>query len=479
MRLIVKLVNRTVELSAEGETSLLKVLQKNGIGISANCGGAGKCGKCRVKITEGKVSYEALACRVPPRDGMIVELSDSAKGNKTAALPPMQTDGEDGVGLALDIGTTTLAYYFMSLKTGEVIDIVSELNPQRSFGADVISRISYADENGIAELNKCLKTHVNGTISSFLSKVGLEKIDVLAVTGNTVMLHIFACEEISSFGRYPFTPVFLEKREYLGSELGYNAEKVICLPSFSSFVGADIVCGAVATDVMNVNGLLVDLGTNGEMLLNCNGKIYIASVAAGPAFEGADIECGMGGVSGAIRKVRHYSGGFEVETVDNGAPTGICGAGLIDAVAYMLEAGIIDETGAFLNETGRFYLSDNVYITAADIRKFQLAKSAVRSGIEILLSIAKDEGVEVTDLFLCGGLGNHIDIESAVKVGLIPPELFRRVRPSGNAAGTGAAMCMLSSSAMKRAEQISKNKINVELSSNARFVELFAEYMAF
>lgn len=480
MELVVNAGGKRYDLRAEGCASLLELLQKNGIGISANCGGAGKCGKCVVWITEGGRRYEALACRVAPKDGMIVDLPFAeGDGVKDVRLPHLTTDGGYGIGLALDIGTTTLAFYFISLKTGEAIDVVSALNPQRSFGADVVSRISYADAHGVAELQKCLKTKINGVIDGFLGRSGHEKTDVLAVTGNTVMLHIFAGEEISSFGRYPFTPVFLEKRVGSGHELGYHADRVICLPSFSSFVGADIVCGAIATGVHRSGGLLVDLGTNGEMLLCLSGKKYITSVAAGPAFEGADIECGMGGVDGAICEVRRTVDGFELQTVGGGQPIGICGAGLIDAVAYMLSEGIIDETGAFLRDSGRFYLSDGVYVSAADVRKFQLAKSAVRSGIEILLSVARREGADIGTLFLCGGLGNHVNIDSAVSVGLIPRELAGRVRMAGNAAGIGAAMCMVSSSCMAEAVEISGNATEIELAANPEFIELFAENMCF
>ena len=263
------------EIEAEENSSLLKVLQKNGYEISASCGGFGKCGKCAVKLTKNGISKTVKACSVKVEGDIIVELNDLYGADKAYVLPPMETDGKDGVGLAVDIGTTTLAFYFVSLKTGKTMAVYSALNPQRSFGADVISRISYADENGVEEMNKCLKTKINDVISDFFKRFSLNKTNVIFVTGNTVMLHIFAGEPISSFGRYPFEPVFLKKREYSGEALGLAAEKVVCLPSFSSFVGADIVCGAIATDVIGKNALLADLGTNGEILMSCGGKIYV------------------------------------------------------------------------------------------------------------------------------------------------------------------------------------------------------------
>ena len=472
--------NGTIKnVTAEEGDSLLKVLQKNGYEISANCGGFGKCGKCVVKITYNGITETVKACSFIVKNGMTVELSYSSSADKADVLPPLKTDGKNGVGLALDIGTTTLAFYFVSLKTGKPIEILSALNPQRTFGADVISRISYADENGVEEMNKCLKTKVNEVIQDFLRRTSTDKISVMTVTGNTIMLHVFAGEQISSFGRYPFKPVFLNKTEHTGIALGYDAEKVICLPSFESFVGADIVCDAVATGIARENAILADLGTNGEILMSCNGKLYVTSVAAGPAFEGADIECGMGGISGAIRSVKKTNGGIEIETVGNSAPKGICGAGLIDAAAYMYSEGVIDETGAFLREKGRFYLTDEIYVSAMDVRKFQLAKSAVRSGIDVMLGIAERENTEINALYICGGLGIHINEDSAFRVGLIPKSLKGKVIASGNTAGIGAVACMLSEDVMREAERTAEKKTSVDLASDVDFINLFAENMTF
>ena len=293
------------------------------------------------------------------------------------------------------------------------------------------------------------------------------------------MLHIFLKEDISSFGYYPFTPVFLNTQIKRGKEVGIDSNLVVVLPSFSSFVGADLVCGAVAVDLLKSNSLLVDLGTNGEMLLYYNGKLLSTSVAAGPAFEGADIECGIGGVEGAINKVYIKDGKIAYETIGGKEPIGICGSGLIDAISCMLNDGVIDETGAFLCDTDRFYISDSVYITSSDVRKFQLAKSAVRSGIEVLLENLNLGKSDIDNLYISGGLGYYIDITNAVKLGVIPKELESKVVISGNTAGIGAKMCLLSKSVLKTTEEISVTATNVDLSSNPMFTDQFMENMFF
>lgn len=478
----IKVISNKVEreVFTDGCKDLLSILQNNGYEISAGCGGNGKCNKCKVFLIEGDTRREVSACKTPVVDGMVVEVpSSSGIGLSSDLDKNIDTDGEDGVGVAIDIGTTTVVMYFVYLKTGKTVEVKSFLNPQRTFGADVISRISYATENGVERLETSLKERINCEISHFKEKFNFKEIKKTVVTGNTVMLHIFLKEDISSFGYYPFTPVFLNTQIKRGEEVCIDSNLVVVLPSFSSFVGADLVCGAVAVDLLKSNSLLVDLGTNGEMLLYYNGKLLSTSVAAGPAFEGADIECGIGGVEGAINKVYIKDGKIAYETIGGKEPIGICGSGLIDAISCMLNDGIIDETGAFLCDTDRFYISDSVYITSSDVRKFQLAKSAVRSGIEVLLENLNLGKLDIDNLYISGGLGYYINITNAVKLGVIPKELESKVIISGNTAGIGAKMCLLSKSVLKTAEEISVTATNVDLSSNPMFTDQFMENMFF
>ncbi|MBR2616750.1 MAG: DUF4445 domain-containing protein [Clostridia bacterium] len=458
----------------KGDT-LLSVLRKNGYEISANCGGNGTCNKCKVYLMEGENVTAVSSCKTLAKAGMRV-IVPSVRGEGLVTDAKTQTDGESGIGLALDIGTTTLAFYFVDFATGETLKRVSCLNPQSAFGADVISRVEYATAHGVNELTQVLKIRVNGVISAFHEEFH-KPVKRLAVTGNTVMLHIFAGEEIASFGKYPFTPVFLESRT-LGAELGYRAEEVLLLPSISPFVGADITCGAIATRLtQSGTNLLVDLGTNGEMLLSHQGKLYATSVAAGPAFEGAGISCGMGGVEGAISQIRGENGAFSITTVGNVPPKGICGSGLVDGVAYLLKQGVIDETGAFQTEEDRFTFAPAVSLTAGDVRAFQLAKSAVRAGIETLLKVANI--TQVDRLFVCGGMGFYLDKDSAVTVGLFPESMREKIVSAGNTAGLGAKACLLSKKARENACEIATSAEVVSLSNRADFTELFMEHMFF
>ncbi|MBQ9710312.1 MAG: DUF4445 domain-containing protein, partial [Clostridia bacterium] len=441
-------------------------------------GGMGKCGKCTVTIERTGIRENVLSCKTAAEDGMTVYIQAS-NGEGIATDVEVVPDGEDGLGVAIDVGTTTVVIYFVDLSTGKTIKTESFLNPQRSYGADVVSRILYSTEHGTTQLKDALISSINRVLGGFLKKSDYKCVKKAMIAGNTVMLHCFVGEDISSFGAYPFEPVFLKRRELPGSDIGLLAECVVLLPSFSSFVGADIVCGGIATDIMKGNNILVDLGTNGEMLLSANGVLYSTSVAAGPAFEGADIECGVGGVEGAISSVTVKDGELTVKTVGNKPPVGICGAGLTDAIFAMISLGVIDETGAFLCDKGRFCLSDEVYITTDDVRKFQLAKSAVRSGIEVLLNVARIEKKDVEKIFICGGLGYYIDKNSAVAVGLIPVEFKDKIITPGNTAGIGAKMCLLSRKALADADALSIKANNVDLSSNPQFTEQFIENMFF
>lgn len=472
----VKVIEKGVERSfncCKGE-NLLSVLQKNGYKISADCGGTGKCGKCKVQILSNIKTEYVLACETFIDSDLIVKLDGIEGAGLITDRDIKAKNKEEGIGLVLDIGTTSLAYYFVDLIDGNTIKTQSSLNPQKSFGADIISRITYSINNGVKPLHDSIIKEVNDKVKSFG-----KRIKKLFVTGNTVMLHIFLGKEVSSFGFYPFTPEFLDLQTVSGKELCLsNVETVCVLPSFSSFVGADVVSGGIATDIEDGNNILIDLGTNGEILMHFNGKYYTTSVAAGPAFEGANIECGTGGVSGAIKSIQAVDGVINIETVDKLSPDGICGSGLIDAVRYLIENKIIDESGAFHYKDDRFYFTDKVYVSAKDIREFQLAKSAVRSGIETLINKVGDYK-DIDNVFIAGGLGYFINKESAVKVGLIPYELKDKIKTVGNTAGLGAKMCMLNDALLNKAVNLSKKAENVELNGEPFFAQAFIDNMAF
>ncbi|MBQ1269842.1 MAG: DUF4445 domain-containing protein [Clostridia bacterium] len=459
-------------ICSEGE-NLLSVLQQNGFPISAPCGGNGKCGKCKVTLVEDGNAREVLACKTSVTRPCCVLLSLQTGSGLVTDGEEIATS-EEGYGLAVDIGTTTLALYFIDLKTGRTVKTASSLNPQQAFGADVISRIVSATQNGVQALSNAVRQAIIKETQAFLQEQNLSCLKKTVIAGNTVMLHLFAEKDISSFGYAPYTPLFLHTVTLTDDAICDLLGTITLLPSVSSFVGADVVCGALVTDLCEKTALFIDLGTNGEIMLSHGGKLYATSVAAGPAFEGADIECGKGGVSGAICRIDEN--GFS--TV-NGAPAdGICGSGLIDAVAMLLRKEMIDETGAF-TEGDRYVLTNGVYLSQKDVRKFQLAKSAVRSGMEILLARANLSAKEVDALYVAGGMGYYVDKENGTQVGLFPSALKNKIEAVGNTAGLGAKRCLLSPAALRRAEEIAAAATTIDLSQDPDFVDAFAENMFF
>ena len=326
----------------------------------------------------------------------------------------------------------------------------------------MISRIKASGEGKRQQLTDLIREEIAGMLKGY-------HCELITICGNTTMLHLLMGVDPSPIGVYPFTPVFTDMKEVTGSELGLDAETVIILPSASGYIGADIVCGTLAQDLDKESGtLLLDLGTNGEMVLSYRGALYAASTAAGPCLEGAEIECGMGGTPGAIAHVRLAppvtgylrplmdDSPFQMKIIDAEIAEGICGSGLIDVVALLLELGVMTKDGQFVKEQppgpartvasrirdGKLYLTDTVYISEQDIRKFQLAKAAIRAGIETLLEAAGAGPEDVDEVLIAGGLGYFLRTESAVKAGLIPEDLSEEMEAVGNAALEGAVKCL-------------------------------------
>lgn len=271
---------------------------------------------------------------------------------------------------------------------------------------------------------------------------------------------------MSSLGRYPFEPLFTDALFLKGRDADMPSEEVVVLPSVGAFVGSDIVAGAVALDMESGNCLLADMGTNGELLLHCDGKLVSASTAMGPCFEGANIECGTIAVKGAINSVYTENGKVRYTVIGDVEATGICGATLVDAIAVMLENGEIDGSGRFTNDKDKFYITDTVYVSQADVRAFQLAKSAVCAGIKVLLSGAEIAYEKIDKVFIAGGLGFYLNIENAVKTGLIPKELGSKTCAVGNTSLSGAKLCLLSEDKAAVAQSLSKRTKYIDISSS-------------
>ena len=484
MRLKVLSKSETKEFTCKGGENLLSFLQEQGYVLSARCGGNGKCGKCKVRVIEGRFEGQkdgyVLSCLATIGGDASIEVFETEGGGLTKTLAHgSDTDGEEGFGVALDIGTTTLAFALVELKTGEIKDKFGVLNNQGGYGADVLSRIAAADQGKAKQLQESVLSQTCEALSRFLKEIPDGRIRRLAVCGNTTMLHFFLGRDARGIGQYPFRAQFLETVRLAGAELGLCAEEVLVLPSVAAYFGADAVVGGLAAKVNEGVNLLADIGTNGEMLLHANGKLYATSTAAGPCFEGANIECGTGGVAGAIDSVTERDGKICYTVIGGGKAEGICGAGLVDAVALMVRKGVIDETGAFTGEEQKFYIADGVYVSQADVRNFQLAKSAICAGIRVLLSVAGVSFDRLEKLYVAGGLGFYLDLTNAVTVGLFSSELSQKLTAVGNTALAGTVQCLCSGQCVAEAEKIAREAEYIDLSASPEFMDEYIKNMDF
>ncbi|MDR2247187.1 MAG: ASKHA domain-containing protein [Treponema sp.] len=486
--------------AGEGE-SLLDILRRGGICMDAPCGGQGWCGKCRVRILSGRVAAAAGGANAAPFDAGLVRsctvypASDleialpRAGGTAARADVSAGTGGTPAAGrtiqragFALDIGTTTVFIRLVDLDTGERIDTLSALNEQRIYGADVMSRISAAREGKTGELFERINAQVLDMLTRFDRTWDLKRKEYLAVAGNTVMLHLFVNADPSPLGAVPFTPVFLEAKELPGAGLGLPVETVGLLPSISAFVGADITAGIAVTGMTEADrtSLLVDIGTNGEMALFHGGRLFCCSTAAGPALEGAGISRGTGGIAGAVNRLERRGGSLVFSTIGGGPPLGVCGSGLVDAVALMLDEGVIDETGAFTGEDAEsFPIAEGITLTRGDVRQFQLAKGAIASGIRILCKAAGIGPDGVERVYIAGGLGFYIALDKAIRTGLLPCCFRGRSAVLGNTSLEGAVRRLLDPAFPGRCQDIAAKGVTVELAKDPAFMEAFAENMLF
>ena len=501
----IKTIN--IPLDAAGKR-LSEYLASEGYSISADCGGRGTCGKCKVEVVKGEfldVDGKAIApdadgrilsCRAfCTAGGAVVKLRDAAVGADHPTVNP--SDGEkiskvdyESLGLAIDIGTTTVVIALLDEKSGRVVAHRTFLNPQKAYGADVVSRITASTEGHLDEMQSILIRDIERHTKDALAGLGVTENFPLtaAVAANPTMLHILCGISPEGMGKYPFTPVFLDTKVIDGKELfgGLNVDKVTLLPSASAFVGSDVtggvyVCGM--TSAITKPSLLVDLGTNGEAVLclgeEKGGRLICTSTAAGPALEGAGISCGTGGIAGAVCAVRLVDGKLEYDTVMSCPPIGICGSGLVDLISCLLELEIIDETGYMEDD---FSLCDNVTLTQDDVRQFQLAKAAIRAGLEVLLDEGDLTWQDLGHLFIAGGLGNHIHYESAVKIGLFSPDFCGEAKAVGNTSLAGAMAVLLDApdvGALDAIDRAAKECPFIELNLSSLFSEEFMMRMSF
>lgn len=533
-------INLNTDSKITGNPPILEYCRSHGVtGIEAPCGGKGTCGKCKVTVTKPYYK-EVLACQTKICDGMEIivgggtitgvgtdmnEAKVSASDDMVVLVDRKADVQENPVGVygnhssnagtlaACDIGTTTVVCYLIDKETGQIIAVRSGANPQRSFGADVLSRIdaaARADDNdkangGLQMMQTQIVSLLNGFISDMLTECGRTEVCLFSVAGNTVMCHLLMGISPEKLGRAPFMPDEYFGREFNPLDIGLeNCQTMIIFPAVSGFVGGDITAGMMETVNCNELTLYLDIGTNGEMALGKGDRYVCCATAAGPAFEGAQIEMGMPASRGAVDKVWLEGRRIKYSVIGNDRPVGLCGSGLIDALAILLKAGIIDENGTILSgqelpilfrsyvfeleaedaaqsseSSLAVHIAPGVYITQEDIRKLQLAKGAIAAGIDILF---KEYGCKPCDLDIltfAGGFGNYIDKASAAAIGLFPPELLDRAKEVGNAAGNGAVSAALSQEAWERALDISGDMRYIELASYPHFNEMYVEHMNF
>ena len=383
-------------------------------------------------------------------------------------------------GIALDIGTTTLAVYLIDLETGAVLSVSSRKNPQTKYGNNVISRIEFA-RKGQDILEREIKNIANKMITA-LTHPG--KIYEIAVVGNPVMRDLFFGYSVESLGKSPYEPLSVKLVSKTVKELGLEANpkaRVYGLPLIGSFVGADALAVVLATEMYKSEPICmaIDIGTNTEIVIGNKDKLIATSCAAGPAFEGAGITCGVGGVSGAIKEVRIENGEVKYKTIDDAAPVGVCGSGIIDTLAELLDKKIINGRGKFYGAEKEFKIAEGISLSEKDIDQLNLAKTAVAVGIKVLLGRYEVELEEIDSIFLAGGFANFTNTENAIRIGLLPAVEREKVKKVGNAAVEGARQALISKTKREEGEAVAKRIEHVKLEEEDNFMEIFVSELYF
>ena len=436
-----------------------------------------------------------LACCTPAEDcRVIIEENSGGVICTESAATARSVQAREGLGAAVDIGTTTVAVKLFDLRDGRELGVKSAWNAQAPYGADVITRCQFImeHEDGLERLSGLIREQVFG-MAEELSRGA--KIDEFFLAGNTVMEHVFMGLSPVSIAAAPFKPLSLfDSGEVFREKDG----ALYCAPCVAGYVGGDITAGLLASGLFEKDecSLFLDVGTNGEMALGGRDGFLCCAVASGPAFEGAGISCGMASAGGAISRVRWARGGPDFQVIGGGEAKGICGSGLLDLLAMLLELGIVDETGRLLppdeapagferwlsedeNGNGIFHLTDSVSLSAADVRQLQLAKAAVAAGIAVLTETAGISPKKVDRLYLAGGFGVHLDPHSAAAIGMLPDCLKDKTVSIGNSALAGAVQALLDGKKRNQLLKIKEKCQYLELSGNQAFNRLYPEHMMF
>ncbi len=493
--------------------NLLEALMQKSIFLRSDCGGKGKCGKCLVSKATDHGSYETIeSCMYIINDDISIKIPESSMlsshiMSKASVYFPkvfkeqfFNVGMPDSYGIAVDLGTTTIAVYLCNMAQGKVVSSLAFKNPQAIYGDDVVSRIgviSQRSEN-LEKLQKLVVKSIEWGIIELLSSFedGKNSISRMTVVGNPTMIHILAGVNPESIGISPYEPAFYDAKLFESNQLGFgiNDVSIQTLPQVSGFIGSDILAAAQAVEFEKQpdGTLLIDLGTNGELLLKNKEKIFATSCATGPAFEGASLSCGMQAIPGAINSIEidinNNTAGYSLinpEQLSIIKPSGICGAGVIKSIAQFCEKKVIAPSGAFRSDRQKYILVpeniDNgqscIYISQKDIRAVQLGKSALSTGIKFLLKKADLDQPE--KIIIAGAFGSHLDKLDLIKLGMIPKIDLDKIEIAGNSAGTGAIMTLCDDHYLDRSKQMADRIETVDLATNIDFQEAFIKNLSF
>ncbi len=515
------------EISIHEGATLLDAAREAGIILTTPCGGKGLCGKCAVQFYPS--GQQILACQhrvhsdlvvmVPPESRFYEHkilahgVAPGAEIHPTVFQKYRQMAGESGVfGIAVDIGTTTVVTQLVDMADGRCLASQAVLNPQMRFGDDVVSRISYAQTpQHLAELHKVIIDCINQAIQQLCRRAGIDATDIYeaCIVGNTTMNHTFLQLPVEQLGQAPYRAWSVDAHDVPPGQLQIHmnpAGNIHCVENIAGFVGADTTAGALAVDMDGIEDrvLFVDIGTNGEIVLGTRTRLYAASCAAGPALEGARIRHGSRAADGAVEAVVANEDDVDLDVIGSIPPRSICGSGLIDAVAVLLDLGIIDATGRFADRrTLKDTLSEPLFsrllesngqpafclafdrhtsqpavvLTQRDVREVQLAKAAIRAGIQILLDRFGMTDSDLDRILLAGAFGNYIRPASAVRIGLLPNVPLDRIQSVGNAAAAGAQILLISDECRDRAARLARRIQYLEIAHQEAFADLFADAM--
>ena len=488
-------LDQTLEVPAG--TSLQDVLFPQGVEFP--CGGRGRCKGCRIRVLAGTLPVTPdderllsaeeraagwrLSCRARPEADVQLELAQWEAAiladESTFSFTP-----QEGLGVAVDLGTTTIVAQLLDLRTGHVLGVRTALNQQARHGADIMSRVDFGlTPEGRSTLRQLVREQIGALIAGLVEPAGTDRLRRVVIVGNTVMHHLFCDVGVEPLAHHPFEPVDDGLKTFRATELGWPGLKeagVQFLPSLGGFVGSDILAGILATRLDEREELvgLVDLGTNGEMVIGNRDRLLCASTAAGPAFEGARISMGMRAATGAIAEVEVRDGALACRVLGHGPPRGICGSGLVDAVAGGLALGMIQPTGR-LAGGGALPLVPPVTVTQTDIRELQLAKGAIAAGVKLLVRQWGAAIEDLTVLYLAGAFGNYINRASAHRIGLLPVPPAK-VEAAGNTALLGAKLALFQPGLEAAHYASLRQRIrHVSLNDDPEFHEVYVSEMQF